>query len=247
MISGLTWAASASAQTKFELPPSFKKLHVSLPNGCPIVERPEVDGSGPFLRTYPCNENALRGLTSITGTVYRVVDGDTIHFFYQNRVYATRMLGMDTPELHYQSMAQPVWGQKAREALLRMVKPGDTIRAEFDKVKCDRYGRMLVHVFKGTTNLNLQQVKNGYAANYCIEPNLKYCETFAAAYRNAQIAGLGIHADRCSVTPYVWRRAMENASMDKKVKDSVTGIIYAPDQYYRVPVANRIFGAPPEN
>jgi endonuclease YncB( thermonuclease family) len=236
----------AQVTTQFELPASFKKLHVTIPTGCPIIERPGADEgeTGPYLRTYTCTEAAFQGVKSLTGTVYRVVDGDTVHFFYKGKLYATRMLGMDTPELHYVGKAQPVWGVKARNNLRKMVSPGDTIRAEFDQVKCDRYGRMLVHLFKGNVNLNYEQVKAGLAANYCIAPNFKYCEEFATAYRQAAQANLGIHADRCVVTPYVWRRAIENNPMDKNVKDSVTGITYTPSQYYQVPVANRIFYMP---
>jgi endonuclease YncB( thermonuclease family) len=245
----LSHATAAFAQSNLALPASFKKLHITIPNNCPIVERADaIDGdSGPYLRTYTCNEATFAGVSSVTGTVYRVVDGDTIHFFYRGRLYATRMLGMDTPELHYVSNAQPKWGVKARDTLRKMVSPGDTIRAEFDQVKCDRYGRMLVHLYKGNLNLNLAQVQIGMAANYCIAPNLKHCAEYAAAYRKAQSAQLGIHSDRCSVTPYVWRRAMGNHPMDKNVKDSETGITYTPSQYYLVPVANRIFYMPSGN
>lgn len=234
-------STSSFAQSNFGTPASFKKLNVNLPKGCPIVERPADDEPGPYLRTYTCNAEEFKNTTSIVGKVYRVVDGDTIHFFYNNKVYATRMLGMDTAELHYRSNAQPVWGLEGRNSLRRMVTPGDMIRVEFDQVKCDRYGRMLVHIFKGNVHLNLEQVKRGVAANYCIAPNMKYCKEIADAYRRAEAQGLAMHADRCAVTPYIWRRAMENTPLDKKVKDARTGIVYAPNQYYKIPVADRVF------
>ena len=122
-----------------------------------------------------------------------------------------------------------------------MVQPGDIIRGEFDQVKCDRYGRMLLHVYKNKVDLNLEQVRDGYAVNYCIAPNLKHCDTYAQEYRNAVREKLGMHRDRCLVTPYVWRRAMMERIMDKKVKDSETGLVVSASQYYKIPIANRIF------
>ena len=176
--------------------------------------------------------------------VYRIVDGDTIHIDINGKIFDVRMLGMDTPELHFYSKAQPKWGAVARDELAKMVAPGDVVRAEFDQTKCDKYGRILVHIFKGSTNINLEQVKRGMAANYCIAPNLHYCDQFAAAYRNAELHQLGMHGDRCVVTPYVWRRAMMNRSMDKRVKNVITGVTYEPGDYYKVPVADRIFETP---
>ena len=94
---------------------------------------------------------------------------------------------------------------------------------------------------KGTINLNYRMVKAGYAVNYCIAPNFRHCDEYAEAYRNAKANKLGMHRDRCLVTPYVWRRAMMNQSMNKRVKDSVTDLFHEASSYYKVPIANRIF------
>jgi len=237
----LVLTGTLASFSAFALPASFARLHVNVSDSCPLVELVGKTEIGPFEKTNLCRENEYAGVTSITGQVYRVVDGDTIHFYAKGKLFAIRMLGMDTPELHFYGKAQPTWGLKARNALLQMVKPGDLIRGEFDQVKCDRYGRMLLHVFKGNVDLNYEQVKNGMAANYCIAPNLKYCDQYATAYRIASRDRLGIHSDSCSITPYVWRKAMMDKTMDKKVKDVLTGLTVSADQYYKIPVANRIF------
>ena len=227
--------------SSFALPEGFTKLHVNIAESCSLVENVGKTEEGPFEKLTQCQEQDFVGLHSVTGKVYRVVDGDTIHFYVNGKLYGIRMLGMDTPELHFYGKAQPTWGLKARSNLLKMVQPGDIIRGEFDQVKCDRYGRMLLHVYKNKVDLNLEQVRDGYAVNYCIAPNLKHCDTYAQEYRNAVREKLGMHRDRCLVTPYVWRRAMMERIMDKKVKDSETGLVVSASQYYKIPIANRIF------
>jgi endonuclease YncB( thermonuclease family) len=217
------------------------KMNVSLPASCELIERMAKDPSGPFEKTDYCNEADFKGLKTLTGRVYRVVDGDTIHFYAHNKLLGIRMLGMDTPELHYQSMAQPKWGEIAKQSLRTMVKAGDEITLELDQVRCDRYGRILGHVYKGKTNLNFEQIRRGYAANYCIYPNKMHCSAYEMAYVKADQEGLGMHRDSCLVTPYVWRRAMASEEMSKPVMDSRTQKMYTPADYYKVPVPYRIF------
>jgi len=217
------------------------QLKVSISNSCSVIERTGGDPSGPFEQTDYCNESAFYGLKTITGKVYRVVDGDTIHFYVKSKLYAIRMLGIDTPELHFKGTAQPRWGMIAKQSLLSMVGPGDTITLELDQTRCDRYGRVLGHVFKNGVNLNFEQVRRGYAANYCIAPNTLHCDAYSMAYRKAEQDRLGAHTDPCFVTPYVWRRGMSGEVMNKRLKDSRTDEIYSPGEYYRVPVAYRVF------
>ncbi len=219
------------------------KLNYPISNSCLVMEQMAGDPTGPFEQTDYCNEGELKGLKSLTGKVYRVVDGDTIHFYAKNKLYAIRMLGIDTPELHFKSIAQPRWGLIAKQSLLSMVASGDTITLELDKTRCDRYGRVLGHVFKNGVNLNFEQVRRGFAANYCIAPNILHCDAYSMAYLKANQEGLGIHRDSCFVTPYVWRRGMSGELMNKSLKDSRTNEIYSPGEYYRVPVAYRVFFA----
>ena len=219
------------------------QLKVSISNSCSVIEKTGGDPSGPFEQTDYCNESAFYGLKTITGKVYRVVDGDTIHFYVKSKLYAIRMLGIDTPELHFKGTAQPRWGMIAKQSLLSMVGPGDTITLELDQTRCDRYGRVLGHVFKNGVNLNFEQVRRGLAANYCIAPNMKHCQAYAMAYVKAQQEGLGLHRDGCAVTPYVWRRALNGEVMSKRLSDSRTGEVFSPADYHRVPVAYRVFVA----
>jgi endonuclease YncB( thermonuclease family) len=240
----LTFQASAQPPTDASIRDFLRtSLNYSVSSSCSVIERIGADPNGPFERTDRCNEAALKSLKSISGRVYRIVDGDTIHFYVGSQLLPIRMLGIDTPELHFKAMAQPKWGVIAKNSLMAMVQPGDTITLEFDQVRCDRYGRVLGHVFKNGVNLNFEQVRRGVAANYCIAPNLKHCNAYQMAYVKAQQENLGIHTDACAVTPYVWRRAMNHEVMTKRLSDSRTGEYFAASDYYKVPVAYRIFVA----
>ena len=218
-----------------------KNLQVKVAPSCELIQKTSRDPMGPFQVTDKCYESDLKGIKALSGKVYRVVDGDTIHFYAKNKLYAIRMLGMDTPELHYLSTSQPRWGEVAKSSLQSLVSPGDTIQLQLDQVKCDRYGRILGHVFKGNTNLNFEQIRKGMAANYCIAPNMMHCQAYAMAYLKAQEERRGMHSDACVVTPYVWRRALTQTPMDKKVQNFKTGEIYSAKDYYLVPVAYRVF------
>lgn len=236
----IVYTHNTFAQLTTDLPKAMKALHVNLPASCPLVEKPEATHGG-NLPTTKCTASMFATATKIQAKVYRVVDGDTIHVYIGAQVYGLRMLGMDTPELHYMGRAQPVWGLQAKKTLASMVRGGDTVTLEFDKQKCDRYGRLLVHVFKNGRSLNFEQIRNGMAANYCIAPNLKYCGEYGDAYARARSQRLGIHSDKCSVTPYVWRKALEALPMNKPVKNRVTGYTFKAADYYKIPVEDRIF------
>ncbi|MBS1958381.1 MAG: thermonuclease family protein [Bdellovibrionales bacterium] len=237
----LSIAAAFTAASFAEVPKSFKDLHVSIPNSCSVIEMPVIEPGGPYIKTTMCKSSNFATSSSVQAKVYRVVDGDTVHIYIGAEVYAVRMLGIDTPELHYLARAQPKWGEIAKRSLQDMLKPGDSIRVEFDKEKCDRYGRILVHVFKGSANINLQQIARGMAANYCITPNVKYCDLYADTYAKARSYRLGMHTDSCQITPYVWRKGLSNALMDKVVRNRRTGASFRPADYYKIPVEDRVF------
>ena len=67
--------------------------------------------------------------------VQRIVDGDT---FYCRDGVKVRPIGFDAPE-----RGQPEIYGLAREALARLLAPGDTVRLEHDVALADRYGATL--------------------------------------------------------------------------------------------------------
>lgn len=244
-ISWLVLTGNALAQQGLQVPPDLRKafeaLKVNVPTTCPLVVKAEPHNSGGNLPTTKCGPSTFATVSSVQAKVYRVVDGDTVHVYVGPHIYAVRMLGIDTPELHFFGRAQPRWAEVAKQSLASMLKAGDSVRIEFDRQKCDKYGRILVHVFKGGANINLEQIRRGVATNYCIAPNLKYCNDYADAYASAFSSRLNMHADKCVITPYVWRKGMQGKLMDKNVKNRHTGALYPPMDYVKVRVEDRVF------
>ncbi|MEK6898365.1 MAG: thermonuclease family protein, partial [Nanoarchaeota archaeon] len=115
--------------------------------------------------------------------VDRVIDGDTI---VANNG-SIRLLGINTPER----------GEKYHEEAKKFLEKEifkKSVELKFGKDKKDLYGRTLAYVFLGNENINLNQIKNGFANFYfpsgkdeyyndfknawekCIEENRNLCE-----------------------------------------------------------------------
>lgn len=177
--------------------------------------------------------------TKLTGELLEVLDGDTIKVVISSKVYNVRLLGIDTPELHFMGKQQK-HGQEASDTLKQLLKYTSTVTIETESQPCDKFDRMLGHVFVEGVNVNKKMLSLGMAVNYCIQPNTKRCEEYGNAVAPFIQSGEGIF-DEDFIEPYVWRRKTSNQSMDKKVMDSRTGIIYQPRDYLKVPIQHRIF------
>jgi len=107
--------------------------------------------------------------------VLRVLDGDTLKIEHQGRIESLRLIGIDTPESKVNKKAQKdaarnqedikkiiILGREATRYLKRLVKPGDTIKIEFDRRIRDKYGRLLGYVYLPNGKmLNEEIVKAG--------------------------------------------------------------------------------------
>jgi micrococcal nuclease len=231
----------AIAASAVPMAQALKDLHADVPASCELMSTAPRSEGGPFEKTSMCADAGVEGNTIITATVYRVLDGDTIHVRYNNQVFGIRMLGVDTPELHYLAKAQPKWGESAKKVLHALLKSGDTVKLELDQQACDKYGRILAHVWKGNKNINAELIRRGAAMNYCIHPNVKHCTEYSDLVHQAQARAGTMYQDPCLVTPYVWRKAMEGKLMERNVQDIRTGKTYYPEDYHRVPLADRLF------
>ena len=90
--------------------------------------------------------------------VVKVVDGDTVYALDQGRErHKIRLGGIDAPE-HNQA-----FGNKSTDNLARLIA-GKNILVEY--VKRDKYGRIIGKLLKGNLDINLQQVKDGFAWHY---------------------------------------------------------------------------------
>lgn len=108
----------------------------------------------------------LKGKTK-WAKVVKVYDGDTIHvvFYLGFKLYRwkCRLLGIDTPEIKTKSKIEHSAAIKAKEKL------SDLILNKIITIECnnfDKYGRLLITVYKSRVNINKFMVRQGYAYEY---------------------------------------------------------------------------------
>jgi len=90
--------------------------------------------------------------------VVKVTDGDTVHVLDQSQVkHKIRLGGIDAPE------RKQAFGTKSKQNLSSLIA-GKSIEVEY--YKRDRYGRIIGKLIKGGQDVNLLQVKHGFAWHY---------------------------------------------------------------------------------
>jgi micrococcal nuclease len=126
-----------------------------------------------------------------TGTVERIVDGDTVVLA---RIGAVRLIGVDTPESKHPLKPVERFSTEAA-TFLRQLAHGQIVRIEYDQTTRDRYGRLLayLHLEDGRC-LNAEIIRQGYGFAYVKYP-FKYLEEYRALEREAREAGRGLWAN----------------------------------------------------
>ncbi|MEO8199051.1 MAG: thermonuclease family protein [Gemmatimonadota bacterium] len=120
--------------------------------------------------------------------VDRIADGDT---FYCAGGEKVRLIGVDAPELN-----QGVPGRRSQDALTRMIPPGTVLRLELDVQPKDRYGRTLAYAWRDSGMINERMVRDGWALQYTVPPDIRYSARFRAAERAARIGEAGLWRDQ---------------------------------------------------
>ncbi|MEZ6042276.1 MAG: thermonuclease family protein [Planctomycetaceae bacterium] len=131
---------------------------------------------------------------SITARVGRVIDGDTVELTDTRRV---RLLGIDAPEISYDSTASDFFADESKSWLREQVD-GKEVILQTGMPKTDKYGRMLSWIYlPDGTSINVQSVRSGMAKVLAdfglpeeIEPELRRAEA------EARVRKLGIWSGR---------------------------------------------------
>ncbi|HWR59621.1 MAG TPA: thermonuclease family protein [Thermodesulfovibrionales bacterium] len=131
---------------------------------------------------------ALRS-DSLTARIVRVHDGDTVSVLIGKKKERVRLIGIDAPEI-----GQKPWGAKAMKHLEGLLRDsGLTVTLEFDIDRRDKHGRLLAYLWTGNGKcINLQMLKDGYAALFTFPPNVKHANALREGQRYARDRGLGI-------------------------------------------------------
>ena len=132
--------------------------------------------------------------------VVKVSDGDTVHVLDQTKTkYKIRLGGIDAPE------KKQLFGNKSTQNLSRLIA-GKNVEVEYDKR--DRYGRIVGKLIMDGQDINLLQIKHGFAWHY------KYYQKdqskldrvlYSSAEIEARKKTLGLWAVP-AVPPWVYRR-----------------------------------------
>jgi endonuclease YncB( thermonuclease family) len=102
--------------------------------------------------------SALADYLNCPCKVVKVTDGDTVHVLDQTRTkYKIRLGGIDAPE------KKQAFGKKSKENLSFMIA-GKNVEVEYDKR--DRYGWIIGKLIMNGQDINLLQIKHGYAWHY---------------------------------------------------------------------------------
>src|SRR5215210_4137066 len=122
------------------------------------------------------------------GVVAAVYDGDTLTLRDGARV---RLVQIDTPELG----SGECYSRAAAKALRRLTPVGATVALERDATLdgVDRYGRLLRYVWRGSTNVNLELVRQGAATVWLYHgARGRYADRLLAAARDARANARGL-------------------------------------------------------
>jgi len=92
-----------------------------------------------------------------TGTVDRVIDGDTVKIKLDDKTERVRLFGIDSPEL------KKKYGQQAKDFVKSQLE-GKTVKVIWQER--DKYKRIVGTIYLGETNINHLIVAEGWAKWY---------------------------------------------------------------------------------
>lgn len=127
--------------------------------------------------------------------VTHVVDGDTIDLrLPDGSTDRARLLGVDTPETVKPNTPVQCFGPEASARTKALLPPGTDVLLQRDTEARDRYGRLLVYVWRRRDGLfvNHALVADGFARTLFIEPNHAYRSDLSATSAAARRAGAGL-------------------------------------------------------
>ena len=127
-------------------------------------------------------------------TVDRVVDGDTVDLHFPSGTERVRLLGSDTPETVKPNSPIQCFGPEASARTKALLPHGMAVRVERDTEARDRYGRLLLYVYRSIDGMfvNRALVIEGYARILSITPNTAHAPDLATAAASADRAGRGL-------------------------------------------------------
>ena len=122
-----------------------------------------------------------------SGTVERVIDGDTVELASGERV---RYLGLDTPEL----LPEPDCGATDATELNRALVEGKRVELLRGPDDRDQFGRLLRYVFVDGIFVNAELIHEGMAQPQGFHPDERFRQVLVQMAVAARAAGRGLWA-----------------------------------------------------
>lgn len=124
----------------------------------------------------------------------RDIDGDTIVVRLGGRTERVRLLGIDTPETKDPRKPVQCFGHEASARTAALLPPGTALRVARDVEARDRYGRLLLYVWRAADGLfvNRDLAMGGFAALLTFQPNTAHEPELSAAVDAARREGRGL-------------------------------------------------------
>ncbi|WP_461172991.1 thermonuclease family protein [Arthrobacter sp. Z1-9] len=136
-----------------------------------------------------------------SGTVVRVIDGDTLIVSINNGDHTIRLLNVDTPETKDPNQPVECLGPQASKYLEEALPKGTQVRLEFDVERHDKYGRTLAGVFAPDGSLvNAEIAREGLGIPVQFGSNDKFLPPVQAAYEEARTAQTGLFSETVDCT-----------------------------------------------
>jgi micrococcal nuclease len=138
--------------------------------------------------------DAATSATAGQARVTRVVDGDTVKVDLDGHSETLRLIGVDTPETVDPRRPVGCYGKEASNFTKSLLPAGTALHLERDVEERDRYGRLLVYVYRTSDNLfvNAELARRGYAQTLTIPPNVAHEQEFADLAAAARSRGDGL-------------------------------------------------------
>ncbi len=134
------------------------------------------------------------GTRGLAATVTHVVDGDTVDLDLGGATERARLLGIDTPETVKPDAPVDCFGPEASARTKVLVPPGTDVLVQRDREPRDRYGRLLLYVWRRSDGLFVNEalVRDGFARTLFIAPNTARRPALTAAAATARASGAGL-------------------------------------------------------
>ena len=131
----------------------------------------------------------------LIGKVVKVSDGDTVTILTSDKTqHKIRLNDIDAPE------KKQAFGNKSKDNLAKYIA-GKTVTVEYQKK--DKYKRVLGTIYYNNTDINLQQVKDGYAWVYKKYSNN---QTYYKEETKAKESQKGLWIEKNLIAPWEFRK-----------------------------------------